>query len=288
METAQVTEVPAQSVDVVEPLINDKRTENPSEVVAIEADNNHVSNEPVETIKVHEPEMISYDPTEGNRPIDNPATASTDNSGDTVPIAVSGRHASPRTSCASEGGSEVVTPAGTVEAPPISSDALSTEVVWKEAVLRKDSISPITTGRETRPASLVVQIDPLNSEQCVEHKAETAFEQKIESTVEQKTEEINDDKVKPAVEYKCESVVEHKHEVVTPIVSAPAASEVTLVTATAITEAIPTADPTPTEAPALSPGKKTKKPVSLVSLDCCVFSINTFCVRTSPLSVMTS
>lgn len=236
METAQVTEVQPQPVDVVEPVINDKLTENATEVVATHPDNNNndhaESSNPADSVKAAEPELV---PTEENRPADIPVTARTNNGGDTTPAVVPKRPASsPHLSHASEGGAEVVTPAGTVEAPLCASNP-PIEVVEKEAAV------PAVIASEPAPVDPIVEADTKATEPSVEETVE-------QNHVEHKTE--------PAIERAVE-----QREVVTPVVSAPVVSEVASIPEPATTVTTSTVESIPTEAPAPSPGKKAKKQV---------------------------
>ncbi|KAE9032422.1 hypothetical protein PR002_g9179 [Phytophthora rubi] len=230
MENAEVP------VDVVEPVINDKHTEQATEVVPITSDNNHNLAESINHVKVAEPELVLHALTEENRPADVPVTPRTNNVGDATPAVMSGRLASSHTSHVSEGGAEVVTPAGTVEAPPCEVDN-PTEVVKKEA--------DVIASESSLPAVPVVETDSKTTESSEDCKVEQSLD-KPEHHVELKTE--------PAIEHEVEQC-----EVVTPVVSAPAISEVVSSSTTAITATTPATEPTSTEAPAPSPGKRAKK-----------------------------
>ncbi|KAG6967959.1 hypothetical protein JG688_00006070 [Phytophthora aleatoria] len=138
MEVAQVTQVPTLFVDTVEP-VNDKH---PTEVTPIEAvGNNHTESNPPESAKTPEPELVLQAPAEENRPVDVAAAPST---GDTTGY-VSEPLVSPRSGRLSEGGAEVVTPAGTVEAPASARDTPSTEAAEKEAVALGNKASETET-----------------------------------------------------------------------------------------------------------------------------------------------
>ncbi|KAG6587065.1 uncharacterized protein IUM83_02734 [Phytophthora cinnamomi] len=234
METAQVIVVPAQPVDVVEPVINDKHAEHPTEADVIKEENNsHAEpNNSADNVKVSEPEVVPQDHTEENRPADVAASPRTGNGGYATPAAVSERAATPHTSRAFEGGAEVVTPAGTVEAP--------CSIDTPREVIEKEGIPPVT--KEVLP-TVAIASDPLPANAAVGNDLP-------------KTEQREEHKVEPTVEHKTEQSAEHKHEVATPAVSAPAVGEAEEAPVTAI---LVTTEPTPTAAPAPSPGKKAKK-----------------------------
>ncbi|ETM46057.1 hypothetical protein L914_08993 [Phytophthora nicotianae] len=130
MEEAQVS---TQSVDI-EP-VNDKH---PTEVTPTDiVGNNHAEPQnTAEIIKTSEPELVLQAPAEENRPVDVTTAPNSEDSSTSVcepPL-------SPRSGRLSEG-AEVVTPAGTVEAPVGASDTPSTEEKESIAQVKRTNVT---------------------------------------------------------------------------------------------------------------------------------------------------
>ncbi|KAL4094335.1 hypothetical protein PRIC1_009996 [Phytophthora ramorum] len=218
MEIAHVAELPTQPAGVVGPAVND------TEVTPIEhGNNNHaVSYNAVESFKTPEPELVLQAPVEENRPADVVVAPSHDTEGDTHPV-TSDRPSPPHTSRSSEA-AEVVTPAGTVEAPLCATDSSPREAVEKEGA---------APANEAAQAVLVQESEP--------QKTEYNCKQNVTQNVEHKIEQGG--------EYKFE-----QQDVTTPTPSAPAAGvfQANVVPPTT-TEPVPMVDSAP------SPGKETEK-----------------------------